>query len=118
MFESSQHAVVGLPQISSVWLRVVTEELSLGRFIMSKFVPVLLVLAFLAVFQLSAQVNATGTLAGIVTDKSGAVVPGADVKIANKEIGLNRETKSNGSGQYRFDLLPAGSYEVRVTMPG
>jgi hypothetical protein len=85
---------------------------------MSKFLSALLVLAFLAVFQLSAQVNATGTLVGIVTDKSGAVVPGADVKIANKETGLNRETTTNGAGQYRFDLLPAGTYEVRVTMPG
>src|SRR5689334_3020467 len=85
---------------------------------MSKFVSALLGLAFLASFHLSAQVNATGTLAGLVTDKSGAVVPGADVKIVNKETGLNRETKTNGAGQYRFDLLPAGTYEIRVTMPG
>jgi hypothetical protein len=72
----------------------------------------------LACFSAFAQVNATGTLLGTVTDKSGAVVPGAAVKAANKDTGLIREAVTNGAGQYRFDLLPAGTYEVRVTMQG
>jgi len=65
-----------------------------------------------------AQVNATGTLLGTVTDKTAAVIPGADVKILSKETALSRETKTNEAGQYRFDLLPAGTYEVRVTVKG
>jgi hypothetical protein len=77
-----------------------------------------LVLVCLSTGSLFAQVNASGTLVGTVTDKTGGVVPGADVKISNKEIGLNREIKTNGAGQYRFDLLPTGNYEVRVSMPG
>src|SRR5271157_2334849 len=79
---------------------------------------VLMAMVLLAVSNLSAQVNATGTLLGTVMDKSGAVVPGADVKATNKETGVVRETKSGEAGQYRFDLLPIGTYEVRVTMKG
>ncbi len=65
-----------------------------------------------------AQVNATGVLLGTVSDKTGAVVPNADVKIAGKQTGAGREVKTNDAGQYRFDLLPAGTYTITVTMPG
>src|SRR5260221_12480472 len=64
------------------------------------------------------QANATGSLQGTVLDPSGASVPNADVKISNKDTGLARSMKSNGSGLYRFELLPAGTYQLKVTMPG
>lgn len=67
---------------------------------------------------LLAQATASGTLQGTVSDKTGAVVPGASVKFTSKDTGLNREVKTNEAGSYRFDLLPAGSYDVRVAMPG
>jgi hypothetical protein len=67
---------------------------------------------------LNAQVTASGSLAGTVTDKSGAVVSGASVKISSKESGLARETKTGEAGLYRFDLLPAGTYELTTTVSG
>ncbi len=67
---------------------------------------------------LYAQANATGTIQGTVTDKSGAVVPGAGVKLSSKDTGLAREAKSGAAGQYRFELLPAGTYNVRVSSLG
>jgi len=82
-----------------------------------KFICLFACLALL-VPSLLAQVNATGTLMGTVTDPSGAVVPGADVKAVNQDTGLNRETKTNEAGQYRFDLLPAGTYQVRIVSKG
>ncbi len=58
-------------------------------------------ICFLVVFGLlicslvvNAQLTATGTLAGTVTDKTGAVVPNANVKITNKDTGLTREMKT------------------------
>ena len=42
----------------------------------------------------------------------------ASVKASSKSTGLSRDTLTNEAGQYRFDLLPAGTYEVRVTMKG
>lgn len=65
-----------------------------------------------------AQVNSTGSLIGTVTDSSGAVVPDAAVRTVNKNTGLTREVKSGDSGTFRFDLLPAGTYELTVTKPG
>src|SRR5260370_32113051 len=67
---------------------------------------------------LYAQANATGSLQGTVLDPSGASVPNADVKLGNKDTGLSRSMKTNALGLYRFDLLPAGRYELKVTMPG
>ena len=65
-----------------------------------------------------AQVNSTGSLIGTITDSSGAVVPDAAIKVLNKSTGLMRESKSADTGTFRFDLLPAGTYEVTVTKPG
>ena len=64
------------------------------------------------------QLNSSATLAGTVTDKSGALVAGAQIKISNKETGLERSTTTGSNGRYQFDLLPAGHYEVRITMTG
>ncbi len=65
-----------------------------------------------------AQVTATGTLQGTVTDQSGAVIPGADVSITESSTGLQRTGKSNEAGEYVFGLLPTGNYEVRVAVKG
>jgi hypothetical protein len=64
------------------------------------------------------QVTASATLQGTITDKTGAVVPSAVVKLNSKATGLNRAATSNEGGTYRFELLPAGIYEVRAEKPG
>ena len=66
----------------------------------------------------SAQITATATLQGTVTDKSGAVVPAAEVRVTSRETGEVRSGASNGSGIYTFNLLPAGHYDVRVSVKG
>src|SRR5437016_372639 len=72
----------------------------------------------LSTTNLSAQATASATLQGTVTDKSGAVVPGADVRINSADTGLTRSTTTGSMGTYRFDLLPAGTYEVRISSKG
>jgi hypothetical protein len=67
---------------------------------------------------LFAQATASGTLQGTVLDNSGAVIPNAEVKITNKEIGLTRTVLTAEAGNYRFEFLPPGVYEVRVTVKG
>ena len=67
---------------------------------------------------LFAQATATGILGGTVTDPTGSVVPNASIRITNKETGLTRDMKSGQAGLYRFDLLPAGTYQVQATMAG
>lgn len=67
---------------------------------------------------LYAQATASATLQGTVLDKSGAVIPNATVKVSNKDTGLSRTGTSSGAGTYRFDLLPPGKYEVRISASG
>ena len=60
----------------------------------------------------------TGTVSGTVTDQSNAAVPGANVIIKNVETGVSRSTVSGPTGRYEVPTLPAGSYEVSVSMAG
>src|SRR6202451_4458792 len=71
----------------------------------------------LAASGLHAQ-SAAGTVAGIVTDASGAVIPGATVTIENPVSGLSRTAKTDASGQYRFTNLPFNPYHLTANAPG
>ncbi|MEO8028052.1 MAG: carboxypeptidase-like regulatory domain-containing protein [Bryobacteraceae bacterium] len=65
-----------------------------------------------------AQITATASVQGRVLDKSGAAIPGAEVKVSNKATGFARTMMSSAEGIYNFDLLPAGVYEIRVASKG
>src|SRR6266699_3651412 len=65
-----------------------------------------------------AQATASATIQGTVTDKSGAVVSGAQVVAKNKATDLTREATTSETGYYRFELLPVGTYAVTVTKAG
>jgi Carboxypeptidase regulatory-like domain len=62
--------------------------------------------------------QATGSFSGTVSDKAGAVIPGASVKITSQGTGLTREAKTDDSGHYLIPLLPVGFYTIRVETPG
>src|SRR5882762_7111642 len=64
------------------------------------------------------QATASATIQGTVTDKSGAVVSGAQVVAKNKATDVTRTTDSSDTGYYRFELLPVGTYSVTITKPG
>jgi hypothetical protein len=55
-----------------------------------------------------------GTILGIVTDASGAAVPGATVTVRNVDTGLLRKTETQADGGYRVPELPIGTYDVTV----
>lgn len=57
-------------------------------------------------------------LTGVVTDDSGAVVPGATVVLTNRATKVNAETETNPAGLYRLPFLSAGYYDLKVTKAG
>lgn len=67
---------------------------------------------------LFAQATATGTIQGTVFDATEAVIAGAEVAVTKKATGETRTTTSDSSGNYRFDLLAADTYTVKVSKPG
>ncbi|MFN7997521.1 MAG: TonB-dependent receptor [Bryobacteraceae bacterium] len=59
-----------------------------------------------------------GSLTGIVTDPSGAVVPGAKVEAIEVAKGVRRSATTDSEGRYLFPDLPPGTYAVAVTVSG
>jgi hypothetical protein len=74
----------------------------------------LLVLAPLAF----SQTITTADAVGVVSDPSGAIVPGAKVTIKSADSGESRTELTNGAGQYRFPLMKPGEYELSAAMKG
>jgi hypothetical protein len=77
----------------------------------------ILAVVCLATTWVSAQL-ATGSIQGLISDKSGAVVPNADVVATNSATGLSRTVKSNTDGLYDFPNLPPGDYTVSAEVGG
>lgn len=65
-----------------------------------------------------AQATASATLEGTITDKVQAVINGATVTINNKATAVTRTVTTNDKGAYRFELLSAGKYSLKVTANG
>ena len=82
---------------------------------------VVLATTFLAIFSVTGVMSAqtvSGELTGTVYDSTGASVPNATVVATNTETGVQANTATSGTGQYRLRNLAAGKYDVRVTSPG
>jgi hypothetical protein len=59
-----------------------------------------------------------GVVTGVVTDKSGAAVPGAKVVIVNSATNETRETTTAETGAFTLGPLRIGSYNVAVERQG
>jgi len=58
------------------------------------------------------------SLSGTVADSSGAVIPGADVKIRNNGTGAEYNTVTASDGGFSVPSLPGGTYSVTVSLMG
>jgi hypothetical protein len=74
--------------------------------------------------QLSPQTHAAtlsggnGRLSGAVTDPSGAVIAGANVKLMDENGLVVSQTTTDSSGNYSFSSLSPGNYRVQTERPG
>ncbi len=73
---------------------------------------------FSLAFSSGAFAQATTSLSGRVTDKSGAVVPGAAITLTLTTTGSARTGVSSGSGEFQFSQLAPGKYDLAVSAPG
>src|SRR5450759_4437811 len=64
-----------------------------------------------------AQVS-TSSITGLVTDSSGAAMPGASVQAKNEDTGVMHEGTTTATGNYSFASLPPGPYTITVSKPG
>ncbi len=59
-----------------------------------------------------------GSISGIVTDPSGAVMPRVTVVVRNDATHKLEKTVTNGRGFYAFTVLPIGIYEIDIQKTG
>lgn len=59
-----------------------------------------------------------GSIAGVVTDSSGAVVPGAQITATHTGTGASRNGQSSDSGAYSIANLPVGTYSLTFEKSG
>ena len=65
-----------------------------------------------------AQTAATGNIEGVVTDTTGAVLPGVTVVVKNTATNVTRELVTDDAGRYRANALQPGVYEVTSSLGG
>src|SRR5437660_425847 len=84
---------------------------------------ILLVVALSCLFAMTpsalfSQAASTGTVAGTVTDPTGAAVAAATVTLADPSTGVTRTTSTNEAGRYIFANVPSGTYNVTINKTG
>jgi hypothetical protein len=76
-------------------------------------------LFFLVLFTLlSGSVWAQTALTGTVTDSTGAVLPGATVKLMSRSTASSRTAITSDEGIFLFPQLDPGNYRIEISMPG
>ncbi len=89
----------------------------LSRAICNSLMLAIVVLGLVCGRAAVAQVD-QGAIIGVVTDSSGAVIPGAQVTVTETNTGLVLKAKTNGSGNYFFSPVKIGNYTVSASSPG
>ncbi len=81
--------------------------------------PMISLIAILVLFSVGAFGQAeTGSINGVVTDKSGAVVVGATVTATSADTGFVRSATTKSAGEYAITNLPPQTYDVTIEAPG
>jgi hypothetical protein len=75
-------------------------------------------LGLVAWVPLHGQSTGTGTITGFVSDRSGALIPGAEITVTQLATDLARRVISNDRGIYVAPSLPVGDYEVKAELAG
>ncbi len=82
-------------------------------------VAVLAVALMVASGTVLAQSNVTtGEILGTVQDVDGGVLPGVTVVARNVDTGFTRNAVTGGEGNYAFQLMPVGNYQLRAELAG
>ncbi len=58
------------------------------------------------------------SITGTVTDSTGAVIPGAQVTLVDKQTGKSLQSTTNGAGTYNFNALPPDTFTLTTAMSG
>jgi hypothetical protein len=78
--------------------------------------PLLLLGLLVIPISLSGQTE-YGNITGVVSDPTGAVIPGAEILVTNTATNVKKTTITTAGGEYNVPV-PPGTYQVQVTLTG
>jgi hypothetical protein len=78
----------------------------------------LVLVLILAPLRATAEGSNSGTVRGTITDATGALIPGATVRLINDVSGLSRTVTSDAAGQFIFANIPFNPYRISVAANG
>jgi hypothetical protein len=78
----------------------------------------LMMLFVAAIHVVASAQETTGTITGVTSDQTGAVLPGVSVTIRNTNTSTSRTVVTNEAGSYTATLLPIGACEVTFELSG
>lgn len=84
----------------------------------AKSIRYLAFLAILCTVSLTAQAQYRTSIQGVVTDPTGAVIPGASLTLTNDGTGEKQVRTSDAGGVYNFNALPPDTFTLVVTKEG
>src|SRR5215204_5166007 len=104
-------------------LRVNDKERALRRALLCTREPHMLKVLPIAVLAIFTAVSSyaqvlSGSIVGQVLDTTSAGVPGASVRLTHRETNQSRTAVTSGSGEYAFQSLPGGVYDIAITKEG
>src|SRR5690349_17990581 len=86
--------------------------------LMNRFLQVSFLLFISSHAMLFAQIAGAGSIQGVVSDSSAAVIQGAIVTATNNATGVKTERQTTGGGLYNLSPLPPGEYTVTIKATG
>jgi hypothetical protein len=96
-----------------------TFKMMQNKMTQSKIAAQLLLIFVLAVLAVSSYAQSPeGALVGTVSDASNARIAGATVQLSAKAFSWTRSIRTNGSGEFRIESVPPGSYVITVEANG
>src|SRR5258706_2750455 len=78
----------------------------------------LVLILLLALLPQAFAQKTSGTITGVVTDSSGAMMPGASVTVTSTQTGASRTATTDAQGSFSFPDLSPGLYDVTVSKEG
>ena len=85
---------------------------------MQRALRAFLLILLIAVSGYAVAQTERGSIAGQVTDNTGAILPGTMVTLKNEATGVVQKAKTNSDGNYTFQDLNPGSYTILVDREG
>jgi outer membrane receptor protein involved in Fe transport len=95
----------------------ITRTLKTARF-MACVVLTVMVAALMVGVPMAVAQSSSGQIKGVVTDPSGAVIPGAAVTAISLDNGFTRTVNSGRDGSFLIPQLDPQHYKVQVVAPG